>query len=177
MKKFQKKSLPRVDQAPQSGYTVDGPESLGGPVSEKYTGLLPVYQWDINPRNSSLKAGEANVDLDDWEFRLWWQIHPASLVYASIQAFEEDWIEHSGQARPHPVGRSEVVNLVYDLERKAVVAIYGTARDFRPFVEAFRVGFGIKCSESGKSEEDHTAGVTQTKCTNPRKTKKEEQSK
>ncbi len=177
MKKFQKKSLPRADQAPQSGYSVDGPESLGGPVSEKYTGLLPVYQWDINPRNSSLEAREANVDLDDWEFRLWWQIHPSRLVYASIQAFQEDWIEHSGKARPHPVGRSEVVNLVYDLERKAVVALYGTAKDFRPYVEAFRVGFGIKNKESGKSKEGQTAGVTQAKNTNPRNTKKEEQSK
>ncbi len=171
MKKFQQKSLPKREMASQSDYTLDGP------VSETYKGFLPVYQWDINPSKSSLEAGEANVDLDDWEFQLWWQIHPSRLVYASIQAFQEDWVEHSGQARPHPVGRSEVVNIVYDLERKAVVAIYGTVMDFRPFVEAFRVGFGIKGKESGKSKEGHIAGVTQAKNTIPRNTKKEEQSK
>ncbi len=36
-----------------------------------------------------------------------------------------------------PVGRTEAVNLVYDITRGAIVAIYGTVQDFRPFVEAF----------------------------------------
>ncbi len=28
----------------------------------------------------------------------------------------------------------------YDRRRQAVIAVYGTARDFRPFIEAFRIG-------------------------------------
>ena len=102
---------------------------------------MRVCQWDIDPNDSEFKSGEANTLYGDWEFRLWWQIHPERLVYATIQALREDWVEHTGEARPHPVGRSEAVNLVYDLDRQAVVAIYGTVRDFRPFVEAFHEGY------------------------------------
>ncbi len=176
MKHPEQKPLPIANLALQSGYTVDGPKPLSGPISETYTGILPVHQWDIDPRNDSLEGGEANVEVDDWEFRLWWQIHPTRLVYTSIRAFQEDSIEHSGQARSHPVGRSEVVNLVYDLEREAVVAIYGTVMDFRPFVEAFRVGFGVGLGEAGESGRDRTAGVTQADRTNPKSTEKKEQS-
>ena len=53
-----------------------------------------------------------------------------------------------GAARLHPVGRTEAVNLVYDATRGAVVAIYGTVRDFRPFVEAFRRGYVDRSGES-----------------------------
>ncbi len=42
------------------------------------------------------------------------------------------------------MGRSEAVNLVYDMDREAVVAVYGTVRDFRPFVDAFRRGYVLK---------------------------------
>ena len=41
-------------------------------------------------------------------------------------------------------GAHEAVNLTYDLDRKAVVAIYGTVRDFRPFVDAFYRGYVLK---------------------------------
>ncbi len=41
------------------------------------------------------------------------------------------------------MGRAIAVNLVYDPRRTAIIAIYGTARDFRPFVEAFRQGYGL----------------------------------
>lgn len=141
-------ALPRANLAPGAGYGAGGPAPFGGPdtdilnaASEHYTGSIPVIQWEIDPHDSALESGEANTTHDDWEFHIWWQIHPARLVYASIQALREDWADHGGAARPHPMGRSEAVNLVYDIERKAIVAIYGTVRDFRPFVEAFIEGF------------------------------------
>ncbi len=138
------RTMQRPDMAPQAGYDEDGPEPLGGPRSDAYEGELPVFQWEIDPHDSSAKSGTANLRIGDWEFRVWWQVHPARLVYASIQAMREDWVEHSGAARPHPVGRSDAVNLVYDMDRKAVVAIYGTVQDFRPFVDAFHRGYVLK---------------------------------
>ncbi len=138
------RTMQRPDMAPQAGYAEDGPEPLGGPRSNDYEGKLPVFQWEIDPHNSSAKSGTANLTIGDWEFRVWWQVHPARLVYASIQAMREDWVEHAGAARPHPVGRSDAVNLVYDTERKAVVAIYGTVQDFRPFVDAFYRSYVLK---------------------------------
>lgn len=146
-------SLPRADFAPGAGYTEDGPPPLDGPVAETYTGSIPVYQWDINPHDSTFESAETDVTLDDWDFHLWWQIHPSGLAYTSIQALREDLVSHGGAARQHPMGRSEAVNLVYDLKREAVVAIYGTVKDFRPFVEAFRIGFGIQASQKSETEE------------------------
>ena len=134
----------RPDMAPRAGYDEDGPASLGGPRSDAYEGELAVLQWEIDPHNAAAKSGTANLEIGDWEFRVWWQVHPARLVYASIQAMREDWVEHDGAARSHPVGRSEAVNLVYDMDREAVVAVYGTVRDFRPFVDAFRRGYVLK---------------------------------
>ena len=67
--------------------------------------------------------------------------HPAELVYVSIQAMGEE--QASGPERQHPMGRNVVVNLVYDRRREGIAAIYGTARDFRPFVDAFREAFGL----------------------------------
>ncbi|MFQ5974514.1 MAG: iron-sulfur cluster assembly protein [Alphaproteobacteria bacterium] len=136
--------MQRPDMAPQAGYDEDGPAPLGGPRSDAYAGELPVFQWEIDPHDSSAKSGTANLSIGDWEFRVWWQVHPARLVYASIQAMRDDWVEHGGAARSHPVGRSEAVNLVYDMDRKAVVAIYGTVQDFRPFVDAFHRGYVLK---------------------------------
>ena len=137
-------NLRRPDLAPEVGYDEDGPEPLGGPRSDTYEGELPVFQWEIDPQDSNAKSGTANLDIGDWVFRVWWQVHPARLVYASIQAMRDDWAEHGGAARSHPVGRSEAVNLVYDKDRKAVVAIYGTVRDFQPFVDAFYRGYVLQ---------------------------------
>jgi metal-sulfur cluster biosynthetic enzyme len=138
------REMQRPDIAPEAGYDEDGPKPLGGPRSDIYEGELPVFQWDIDPQDSNAKSGAANLDIGEWMFRVWWQVHPARLVYASIQAMREDWVEHGGAARSHPVGRSEAVNLVYDMDRKAVVAIYGTVGDFRPFVDAFYRGYVLK---------------------------------
>ncbi len=136
--------LRRPDMAPQAGYDEDGPASMGGPRDDSYDGELPVLQWEIDPHDPEAKSGTANLSINDWEFRLWWQIHPSRFVYCSIQAMREDRIEHDGEARTHPVGRSAAVNLVYDSELKAVVAIYGTVQDFRPFVDAFYRGYVLK---------------------------------
>ncbi len=136
--------LQRPDLAPEAGYDEDGPEPLGGPRSDVYEGALPVLQWEIDPHDADAKSGTANLAISDWEFRVWWQVHPAQLVYASIQAMREDWVEHGGEARSHPVGRTEAVNLVYDQDRKAVIAVYGTVQDFRPFVDAFYRSYVLK---------------------------------
>jgi metal-sulfur cluster biosynthetic enzyme len=140
----QASDLRRPDMAPQAGYDEDGPAPLGGPRSDIYEGELPVFQWQIDPHDANAKSGTANLQIGDWEFRVWWQVHPAGLVYASIQAMRDDWVDHDGDARSHPVGRSDAVNLVYDTDRKAVVAIYGTVQDFRPFVDAFHRGYVLK---------------------------------
>ena len=70
-------------------------------------------------------------------------------MYASIQA--RHWISHGGKARPNPAGRTEGVNLVYDRNRSGVIAIYGTVKDFRPFVEAFRRAFAGELASDRKA--------------------------
>lgn len=134
-------SLRRPNIAEEAGYDGDGPDPFTGPMALKEGTELPVYQWEIDPADPTAESGVANISDGDWEFRVWWQVHPADLVYASIQAMREDWVEHGGQARANPAGRSEAVNLVYDIGRGGVVAVYGTVRDFRPFVDAFHKGF------------------------------------
>jgi hypothetical protein len=114
-------------------------EGPSGPPGDTYDGAMPVFQWDIDPHDSAAESVETSVRLDGWEIRAWWQVHPdGELIYASLQAMRDDWADHDGAARQHPVGRSAAVNLVFDRGRGAVIAIYGTVRDFRPFVEAFR---------------------------------------
>lgn len=166
-------SLRRPDLAPGAGYHEGGPNPLDGPRLDppagaagadgsRYTGPVRVFQWDIDPTNVEAVSGQAVVALDGWEYNLWWQVHPQRLVFTSIQAVYEDVNEERPGARRHPVGRAVAVNLVYDLERCAIIAIYGTARDFRPFVEAFRQGYGLQAadgeaapvSESGVDNEE-----------------------
>ncbi len=144
--------VPRTEQpnlAPDAGYGPDGPQPLGGPgadpgISAVYEGELPVFQWEIDPQDPAAKSGSADLSAGGWDFRMWWQEHDARLVYTSIQAMQDDAVGHDGAARSHPVGRMEAVNLVYDMDRKAVVAIYGTVGDFRPFVEAFYQSYVLK---------------------------------
>lgn len=139
----------RPDLAPEIGYGEEGPEPLFAPddvaPQDRYEGLLPVFQWEIDPQDPSLEMGEERYIQGDWEYEVWWQRHPAGLRYVSIQALDVD--RASGDERPHPMGRNVIVNLVYDEKRQGVVAIYGTARDFRPFVEAFRVSCEIPTEE------------------------------
>jgi len=139
--------MARPDIAAQAGYREEGPTPLGGPGgtvggepdSLRYKGDLPVFQWEIDPADEE-SSGEAYVERDGWEYSIWWQLHPAHLVYVSIQAIGADHATFGGRARPHAVGRATVVNLVWDVDRGGVVAIYGTARDFRPFIDAFQEG-------------------------------------
>ncbi len=136
-------SFNRIGEAGEAGYGECGPEAIPSPESEaahqRWDEWPPVYQWEIDPSDSTRKSGEADVKIGDWDYEIWWQGHPSDLVYAAIQALKDDTV-FDGPERTHPSGRNVVVNLVYDLRREAVVAIYGTARDFRPFVEAFRAG-------------------------------------
>jgi hypothetical protein len=130
------------DQVPANPSITSREDPLSG--GHVYDGKLPVLQWEINPQDANANSGTKNLMIEDWEVRLWWQVHPDRVVYASMQAMKEDVTDHEGDARPHPVGRSEAVNLVYDIDRKAVVAIYGTVRDFQPFVDAFYRGYLMK---------------------------------
>ncbi len=149
-------AVARPDVAPDAGYRDQGPDPLPGPPAggkaadrsapneraaseDGRTSSLRVLQWEIHPTDDRLPGKETDVVLDGWEYHMWWKVHPAGLAYASIHAMKED--EEEGGKRAHPVGRTVAVNLVYDTERCAAVAIYGVARDFRPFVEAFRQAF------------------------------------
>lgn len=132
--------LSRPNIALGAGYDVDGPEPRGGPRDRagerRWIGEPPVFQWEIDPADASLESGETSVSHGEWELGIWWQRHPAGLIYVAMQAMHGDDAE--GAERAHPIGRNVAVNLVYDERREGVVAIYGTAGDFRPFVEAFR---------------------------------------
>lgn len=146
-------ALHRPDLAPQAGYLDGGPAPLDGPHGSRtdrtWSGDPPVFQWEIDPADPALESGDAHVLLDEWEYSIWWQRHSEGLLYASLQALHRD--EAGGPERAHPLGRNVVVNLVYDEHRQGIVAIYGTARDFRPFVEAFRsaTGTGQDPEETG----------------------------
>ncbi len=140
-------SLARHDLAIGAGYGDAGPATLPGPEhaasDDSHDGWPPVLQWEIDPGNPDLESGEADVSEGGWDFAVWWQRHPAGLRYVSIQALERRDDEDAAE-RHLPMGRNVVVNLVYDEQRQAVLAIYGTARDFRPFIAAFRTGLGLQ---------------------------------
>ena len=138
-------TMERVGVAPEIGYGDAGPHAIPSPDptgdGDQYRGPIPVFQWEIDPDDPSWETREASVSLGDWEYEVWLQEHPAGLTYVAIQALKDDF---AGDAeRGHPLGRNVVVNLVYDRRREGVVAIYGTARDFRPFVEAYRMAAGV----------------------------------
>ena len=137
-------TMERAGVAPEIGYGDAGPAAIPSPDPEdddRYRGPIPVFQWEIDPADPSLETREASVALGDWDYEVWLQEHPADLTYVAIQALMDDSAD--GGERGHPLGRNVVVNLVYDRRRAGVVAIYGTARDFRPFVEAFRIASGL----------------------------------
>lgn len=171
--------LARPGVAPDAGYGEGGPPPLAGPSAsarrpepaadrpEPELGA-PVFQWDVDPLSGDLPGGEAEVERAGWSFRMWWQEHPQGLVYGSIQAQASGPGPPEGggpaNARPHPVSTGAAVNLVYDRRREGVVAVYGTVRDFRPFVRAFLEGYGgaeSRGAERGAREEDEpsTAGT------------------
>lgn len=145
--------LGRADLATKAGYAPGGPNPLSGPRETfDFECGIRVLQWDINPHDASQTTRQHEVKVGEWDYRVWWQAHPGGgLLYVSMQAMREDWIVHE-DASPHPVGRSEAVNLVYDERRGAVVAIYGTVRDFRPFVKAFSVAFEREAENASKSD-------------------------
>ncbi len=132
--------------AEDSGFGEGGPEPIPSPEmdlpDEHWDGWPSVPQWDIDPTDATLTSGEEHARLEGWDFEIWWQQHPDELMYVAIQAMSDDTVTE-GPERKHPIGRNVVVNLVYDQRREAVVAVYGTARDFRPFIEAFRIGCGL----------------------------------
>jgi metal-sulfur cluster biosynthetic enzyme len=149
-------ALARPDLAPDAGYGDDGPLPLDGPLgnraSTRWQGTTPVFQWEIDPSEPERQFYvESEVERGGWIFRTWWQVHPAGLVYASISAMADEDSVVQPQARRHPIGRNVAVNLVYDLRRRGIVAIYGTALDFRPFVEVFLEAFNSHKPESAST--------------------------
>ncbi|MEY6433735.1 hypothetical protein ABC977_15125 [Thioalkalicoccus limnaeus] len=136
-------ALGRVDVAAKAGYGPGGPSPLSGPREAlAYDTGVDVLQWEIDPQDPDAQTFQTEIRLADWDYRIWWQVHPnGDLLYVSLQAMREDWVDHDNNAVPHPIGRSEAVNLVFDETRHAVVAIYGTVRDFRPFVKAFSIAY------------------------------------
>jgi hypothetical protein len=136
-------ALGRPNIATGAGYGPGGPQPLAGPREQiSFDAGIPVLQWDIDPHDPNAQTRHNEIKLGDWDYRVWWQAHPQDeLLYVSMQALKEDWVDHDNNAVPHPIGRSEAVNLVFDIHRHAVVAIYGTVRDFRPFVKAFSLAF------------------------------------
>ncbi len=148
-------ALGRPDIAPAAGYGPGGPKPLSGPRETiSYDIGVSVLQWDIDPHDPQARTVQREIELDGWDYRVWWQAHPSGdLLYVSMQAMKEDWVDHENNAVPHPIGRSEAVNLVYDERREAVVAIYGTVRDFRPFVKAFSLAHA---SETGAQDQPDT---------------------
>lgn len=120
-------------------------EALDGPVFEavgKSATDVSVFQWEIDPNDSKCDNGDCELGIDGWDYRVWWQVHPLGLVYASVQSVRDE----TGEVPPtprRPPASGVVVNVVYDLERDGIAAIYGNAGDFRPFVEAFRRAYGI----------------------------------
>lgn len=147
---------------PAAGLGGEPPEPLygpQGPAGDRYEGQMPVFQWEIDPHDPAAEAHESSIRLDDWEIRIWWQVHPkGDLLYASLQAMHDDWADHSGSARVHPVGRQAAVNLVFDTIRDGVVAIYGTVRDFRPFVEAFRQALAAQRQAAARTAQEKGNG-------------------
>lgn len=144
--------LGRVDVAKAAGYGPGGPQPLSGPREAfSYDCGIKVLQWDIDPHNAQSTTCQHEIKVGEWDYRVWWQVHPGGdLLYVSMQAMREDWVDND-DAVPHPVGRSEAVNLVFDEARGAVVAIYGTVRDFRPFVKAFALAHEREVGRTSKS--------------------------
>lgn len=112
---------------------LEGPQGNSDPT---YDGSLAVFQWQVDPDAQDAETHKTKLSIGNWNFVVWWVVHSGEdLVYASIHA--RHWIYYDGKARPNPAGRTEGVNLVFDRAREGVVAIYGTVKDFRPFVDAF----------------------------------------
>ncbi len=113
---------------------IEGPQGNADPT---YEGPIPVFQWQVDPKSPETSTNKVKFSIGSWNYVVLWLSHAEQdLIYASIHA--RHWIYYNGEARPNPAGRTEGVNLVYDRQRAGVVAIYGTVKDFRPFVEAFR---------------------------------------
>lgn len=99
-------------------------------------GPLPLFQWQIATEAPANEAVKTKLNIGGWNFVVSWTVNPTEdLVYASLQA--RLGTSYAGKTRPNPAGRTEDVNLVFDRQRSGIVAIDGTVRDFRPFVEAF----------------------------------------
>lgn len=128
-----------VDRRTGAGRDAAEPEVLPGETEATEASLeqVPVFQWDVNPEDATLVSGTAELLGDEYDYWIWWQIHPERLVYASVQGLRHDAVAERHVGHGHSVAPAAGVNLVYDQERHGIVAVYGSVRDFRPFVAAF----------------------------------------
>jgi len=95
------------------------------------------FQWQVDPESPETATHKVKLSIGSWNYVVLWLSHTGQdLICSSVHA--RHWIYYNGEARPNPAERTEGVNLVCDRQRAGVVAIYGTVKDFRPFVEAFR---------------------------------------
>ena len=141
---------------PNLGSGLAAPPALDEPPSDEDALTrnlrIPVFQWEIDPTDAERCCGSTELMYLGWTFRMWWETHPEGLVYASIQAThssrEEDW--QGGWNFP-PV-RALAVNLVYDERRRGILSIHGPVKNFRPFIEAFLLGFGLGPAENADQE-------------------------
>lgn len=98
--------------------------------------VLRVYPWEIGTEEWAVKleSGECRVKIGGEGYEIWWQKHPEKLIFAFVRT-------ESGAGRAlEPGAKTVVTYLVYDIHRNAIISIYGTALDSRPFVEAFSIG-------------------------------------
>ena len=133
---------------PPVGFEPPPTEGPQGNADPTYEGPLPVFQWQVDPEATETTTHKVKLSIESWNYVVLWLEHATEdLVYASVHA--RHWIYYNGEARPNPAGRTEGVNLVLDRKRAGIVAIYGTVKDFRPFVEAFRRAYQ---GEAGQPE-------------------------
>ncbi|MDP6479940.1 MAG: iron-sulfur cluster assembly protein, partial [Phycisphaerales bacterium] len=99
--------LQQAGIAEDAGFGEGGPEPLPSPEmdlpDEHWDGWPRVPQWDIDPTDATLTSGEEHVQLEGWDFEIWWQQHPDDLMYVAIQAMSDDSVVN-GPERKHPVG-------------------------------------------------------------------------
>ena len=140
--------LVSVRQRPPSEATFSGQDSpLDEPSPNRNIAAwdvrVPIFQWEIDPTDTERPCGSAEIKYLGWDFRMWWEKHPAGLIYASIQATrgsrELDW-QGGWASPPHS---TLALTLVYDEQRQGIISIQGNARNSRPFIDAFLMAFGV----------------------------------
>ena len=144
---------------PDMGSGLETVPALDEPISDDSAPnqdlRIPVFQWEIDPTDAERRCGSTELMYLGWAFRMWWEIHPEGLVYASIQATHSSRDEDGQGGWNLPPTRALAVNLVYDERRRGILSIHGSVKNFRPFVEAFLLGIGLGPAATTGQERVH----------------------